>query len=100
MVEMLLAFPASEATIAAVKAAMDSPLNPFGRKPRMAYSIVLASSEELGQVTFLYSTRLRSREHDDDGISSFRKPANKIPLRAVGRLAPRARWVMYWLHPK
>ena len=29
------------------------------------------------------------------GMSSFKKPANKIPLRAVGRLAPRARCVMY-----
>ena len=36
MVEMLLAFPASEATIAAVKAAMERPFSPAGRKPRMA----------------------------------------------------------------
>ncbi len=33
MVEILLAFPASEATIAAVSAAMDKPFNPGGRNP-------------------------------------------------------------------
>ncbi len=36
MVEMLLAFPAREATIAAVNAAIDKPFKPAGKNPRMA----------------------------------------------------------------
>ena len=36
MVEIEFALPANEATMAAVKAAMERPFNPFGRKPSMA----------------------------------------------------------------
>ena len=36
MVEMEFTLPASEATMAAVSAAMASPFRPEGRKPRMA----------------------------------------------------------------
>ena len=35
MVEMLLSFPASDATMAAVSAAMDNPFSPFGKNPSM-----------------------------------------------------------------
>ncbi len=34
------------------------------------------------------------------GISSLRNAANSKPLRAVCRLAPSARWTMYWLQPQ
>ena len=36
MVEILFTFPASEATIAAVRAATENPLKPVGKKPRTA----------------------------------------------------------------
>ena len=36
MVEILFAFPASDATIAAVSAAIDKPLRPVGKNPNIA----------------------------------------------------------------
>ncbi len=110
IVEILFALPASEATMAAVNAANESPLSPTGKRlsntgqalsdfnisfvePSTSLTVSIISS---WKIPSLYSTYAAIPGITTMiGISNFNNAAKRIPERAVFRSAPSARCVMY-----
>ena len=95
MVEILFTLPASEATMAAVNAATDKPFNPVGKKVRSLNRRHLYHLPIVVNAIFIQNKSCNTRQHTITGINNFKKPANKIPVRAVCRSAPNALCVMY-----
>jgi len=102
MVEMLLAFPARDATMAAVSAANARPFRPEGRRfSSVGYAwsgFTTTGCVDHFILNIPFGTAISRNVLEglqSPAPTTSEKAANKIPLRAVFRSAPNARWTMY-----